>query len=129
MAFSPPIATGAQCSTPLSVAILLCPCGSEQVPISQLRWRKQRVAVVMVGGLMSALGQKRTLMRVPIADIRSLTPGNLQRVCRERIAVRNFAPVETVQEPALALRRCAVGEGIRDYVALRFPLQPIIADG
>jgi len=56
-------------------------------------------------------------------------PVSSQRVPRQGIAVGNFSRVETVQEPTLALRRSAVGEGIRDYIALRFPLQPIVADG
>ena len=99
---------------------------------------------------MSALGQKRTLADVgfisalpPKADIGSVLSdvrfvpkadirwqsGQLQRPSRESIAVRNFARVETVQEPTLALRRSTVGKGIWDYIALRFPLQSIVADG
>src|SRR6516225_8063151 len=69
---------------------------------------------------MSALCQKRTFAGRPF---------NLQRPSRESIAIRNFARIETVQEPTLALRRSAVGEGIRDYIALRFSLQPIVPDG
>jgi Resolvase, N terminal domain len=60
---------------------------------------------------------------------RWLRPVNLQRLSREGIAVRNFPRIEPVQEPMLALRRSAVGEGIWDYIALRFPLQPIVANG
>src|ERR1700731_2929810 len=52
----------------------------------------------------------------------------LQRTRRDRIAGRDLAAVEAVGEPALALLRRAVGEGVGHDVALHLLLQPVVAD-
>src|SRR5690348_3240725 len=52
----------------------------------------------------------------------------LQRRCRERIAVLRPAGIEAALEPARALRRGAVREGLRHHAPLRLLLQAVIAD-
>src|SRR5262249_19653231 len=46
----------------------------------------------------------------------------------ERIARADRAGLEAGHEPALALRRAAVGEAVRHHVALRSSLQGVVAD-
>src|SRR6478609_4377892 len=46
----------------------------------------------------------------------------------ERIAGRDLSAVEARLEPALALRRCAMGEAVRHHRASRLPLQAVVAD-
>src|SRR5262245_26962326 len=57
-------------------------------------------------------------------DLRLL---KLSRV--ERIAAIDVPRFEPRHEPAGALLRGAMGESIGHYVALRLPLQPVVADG
>src|SRR5580700_1080859 len=52
----------------------------------------------------------------------------LQRGRRQRIAAIHLAAIEAVGEPALALFRGAVGEGVGHHIALRLLLQPVVAD-
>src|SRR5215208_1981479 len=57
-----------------------------------------------------------------------MTALGLRAVCGEGVAGRNFALREAGHEPALALLRRAVGEGVRHHAALRTPLQSVVAD-
>jgi hypothetical protein len=47
----------------------------------------------------------------------------------EGITACNLPRLQPGHEPARALFRRAMGEGIRDHIALGLPLQPIVADG
>src|SRR3984957_3636549 len=67
-------------------------------------------------------------LRFPGIDFRPGCRRALQRTRRQRIAARNLAAVEASQEPALALFRRAVGEGVGHDVALHLFLQPVVAD-
>src|SRR5580700_2310902 len=67
-------------------------------------------------------------LRFPGIDFRSARRPALQRTRRQRIAARNLAAIEAGLEPALALFRGAVGEGVGHDVALHLFLQPVVAD-
>src|ERR1700675_1214928 len=67
-------------------------------------------------------------LRFPGIDFRSAGRPALQRTRRQRIAARNLAAIEAGLEPALALFRGAVGEGIGHDVALHLFLQAVVAD-
>ena len=56
--------------------------------------------------------------------------GRLQLFVRDtkRVALREIACLKTAPEPADALFRGSVGEGIRDDIPARLLLQPVIAD-
>src|SRR3984957_14031823 len=62
----------------------------------------------------------------------SLSPragrGKSERTRRDRIAGRDLAAVKAAGEPALALFRRAVGEGVGHDIALHLLLQPVVAD-
>jgi hypothetical protein len=47
----------------------------------------------------------------------------------EAVALLDVARLQAAPEPALPLRRSAVGEGIGNDIALRLLLQAVIADG
>src|SRR5579884_2775075 len=47
----------------------------------------------------------------------------------ERVAGRDLPRLEALHEPALALRRGAMREGVGHHIALRLPLQAVVADG
>src|SRR5258708_26255751 len=64
----------------------------------------------------------------PRIDFRLARGPALQRTRRQRIAARNLAAIEAGLEPALALFRRAVGEGVGHDVALHLFLQPVVAD-
>jgi len=66
--------------------------------------------------------------RFPGIDLRSARRRALQRTRRQRIAARNLAAIEAGLEPALALFRRAMGEGVGHDVALHLFLQPVVAD-
>src|SRR5580700_7005598 len=67
-------------------------------------------------------------LRFPGIDSRSARRRALQRTRRQRIAARNLAAVEAGLEPAFALFRGAVGEGVGHDVALHLFLQAVVAD-
>src|SRR5262245_24776616 len=62
--------------------------------------------------------------RSPCGDV---TNSKLRGV--EGVAARGVARLEAGHEPALALRRRAVREGVGNHVALRAPLQHVVPDG
>src|SRR5262245_63459767 len=56
-------------------------------------------------------------------------PQDLELRRRKRVAARHRAALQAGGEPAHALLRGAVGEGVGHDAALRLLLQPVVADG
>src|SRR5580700_4417355 len=74
------------------------------------------------------LRETRTASKGRLCSPRTRGEVRSERTRRQRIAARNLAAVEAGLEPALALFRGAVGEGVGHDVALHLLLQPVVAD-